>query len=142
MAICRCISNTGKKGWGDTDSFQPIHSVSQETPCSPPGRDSRSPGKGLFVGTQDPNYISTPFPILREQYVGSPLVSGAESLWDSLLLGFATIPELHHHDCDVIGAASVEGLQDDALGPEVGFIQALLDESDCLLVAESIPQTI
>lgn len=66
----------------------------------------------------------------------------AECPWDSLLFRFATIPELHHHDCDVVGAASVEGLQDDALGPEVGFIQALLDESDCLLVAESIPQAV
>lgn len=65
MATYRCISNTGKKGWGDTDSFQPLHSVSQGTPCSSRGRDSRSPGKGLFVGTHDPNYKSHTFSYIK-----------------------------------------------------------------------------
>ena len=63
-----------------------------------------------------------------------------------LIPALATPPgsalELHHHDGDVVGAAAVEGLEDDALGAEVRLVQALADEPDGLLVAESIPQAV
>lgn len=50
--------------------------------------------------------------------------------------------ELHHHDGDVVRAAAVEGLEDDALGTEVRLIQALADEADGLFVTEGVPQAI
>lgn len=50
--------------------------------------------------------------------------------------------ELHHHDGDVVGAAAVERLEDDALGAKVRLIQTLADKPDGLLVAESVPQAI
>ena len=50
--------------------------------------------------------------------------------------------ELHHHDGNVVGAAAVEGLKDDALGAEVRLVQALADEPDGLLVAEGVPQAV
>lgn len=64
----------------------------------------------------------------------------------TLLPSLATPPsstfELHHHDSDVVGAAAVKRLQDDAFGAEVRLVQALANEPDGLLVAESIPQAI
>lgn len=63
-----------------------------------------------------------------------------------LLPGLATPPsstfKLHHHDGDVVGAAAVERLEDDALGAKMRLIQTLADEPDSLLVAESVPQAI
>jgi len=50
--------------------------------------------------------------------------------------------ELHHHDGDVVGAAAVEWLEDDALGAEVRLVQTLADEPDGLLVAERVPQAV
>lgn len=50
--------------------------------------------------------------------------------------------ELDHHDGDVVGATTVEGLEDDALGAEVRLVQALPDEADGLLVAEGVPQPV
>lgn len=50
--------------------------------------------------------------------------------------------KLHHHDGDVVRAAAVERLQDDALGAEVGLVETLADEAHGLLVAEGIPQAI
>lgn len=131
------------EGLGTTDSFPPLNSVSRGTLCSPPDRDSRSPGKGFCVGTHDPNYNSHTFYYIWENGMSRVLCLGQRRpCRDSLLFRFATISKLHHHDCNIVGAASVEGLQDDAFGPEVRFIQALLDESNCFFITESIPQTI
>lgn len=47
-----------------------------------------------------------------------------------------------NHDSDIVGAAAVEGLEDDALGTEMGLIQPLPDEADRLLVAEGVPQAV
>lgn len=64
----------------------------------------------------------------------------------ALLSHLATAPstafELHHHDSDVVGAAAVERLEDDALGAKVGLIQALANEPDSLLIAERVPQAV
>lgn len=54
----------------------------------------------------------------------------------------ATLFEFNHHDCDVVWAATVIRLQDDALGAEMWLIEALTDEAHGLLVTEGIPQTI
>lgn len=63
-----------------------------------------------------------------------------------LLASLVTAPsstfELHHHDSDVVGAATVERLEDNAFGAEVRLVQTLANEPDSLLVAESIPQAI
>lgn len=50
--------------------------------------------------------------------------------------------ELHHHDGDVIRAASVERLEDDALGAEVRLVQTLTDEPHRLFVTECVPQAV
>lgn len=63
-----------------------------------------------------------------------------------LLPSLATPPsstfELHHHDSDVVGAATVERLEDNAFGAEVRLVQTLANKPDSLLVAESIPEAI
>lgn len=60
-----------------------------------------------------------------------------------LLPSFATPPsatfELHHHDSDVVRAATVERLEDDAFGAKVRLVKALANEPNGLLVAERIP---
>lgn len=70
----------------------------------------------------------------------------SSKLEPDLIPALATPPgsalELHHHDGDVVGAAAVERLEDDALGAEVRLVQALADEPDGLLVAESVPQAV
>lgn len=50
--------------------------------------------------------------------------------------------KLYHHDGDVVRAATVERLQDDALGAEVGLVKTLADKPHGLLVAEGVPQAI
>lgn len=50
--------------------------------------------------------------------------------------------KLHYHDCDVVGTATVERLQNDAFGAEVRLVQTLADEADGLLVAKCIPQAV
>lgn len=50
--------------------------------------------------------------------------------------------ELDHHDSDVVRTTTVEGLQDDALGAKVRFVQSFPDEADRLLVAEGVPQAV
>lgn len=69
-------------------------------------------------------------------------VSSKLHLLPSLAAPPSSTFELHHHDSDVVGAAAVEGLQDDALGAKVRLVQTLADEPDGLLVAESVPQAI
>lgn len=50
--------------------------------------------------------------------------------------------EFDHHDSDVVGTTTVEGLEDDALGAKMRLIQALPDEADGLFVAEGVPQPV
>lgn len=50
--------------------------------------------------------------------------------------------ELHHHDGDVVGAAAVEGLKDDALSTKVRLIESLADKPNGLLIAEGVPQSV
>lgn len=73
MATYRCISNTGKKGWGDTDSFQPTVSARELLAHHVVGIQGRQ-GRGSLLGHMILIINPTPFPILREQYVKSPLV--------------------------------------------------------------------
>lgn len=50
--------------------------------------------------------------------------------------------EFDHHDSDVVGTTTVEGLEDDALGAEMRLVQTLPDETDGLFVAEGVPQPV
>lgn len=50
--------------------------------------------------------------------------------------------KLHHHDCDVVRAATVERLEDDAFGAKVRLVQTLAHKPHCLLVAEGVPQAV
>lgn len=63
-----------------------------------------------------------------------------------LIPGLAAPPssalKLDHHDGDVVGATTVEGLEDYALGTEVGLVQTLAHEPHRLLVAEGVPQPV
>lgn len=46
------------------------------------------------------------------------------------------------HYSDVVRAAAVVGLEDDALGAKMGLVQPRADEAHRLLVAERVPQAI
>lgn len=59
---------------------------------------------------------------------------------DLLLAGFAF--KLHHHDCDVVRATTIEGLEHDTFGTKVRLIQSFPDEANGLLVAEGVPQAV
>lgn len=59
---------------------------------------------------------------------------------DLLLAGLAL--KLHHHDCDVVRATTIEGLEDDTLGTKVRLVQSFPDEANGLLVAEGVPQAV
>lgn len=57
-----------------------------------------------------------------------------------LLTGLAF--KLDHHDGDVVGATTIEGLEDDALGAEMRLVQSFPDEANRLLIAEGVPQAV
>lgn len=67
-------------------------------------------------------------------------ISLMESCSHLVLAGLAF--EFDHHDGDVVGTTTVEGLEDDALGAEMRLVQALPDEADGLFVAEGVPQPV
>lgn len=74
MATYRCISNTGKKGWGtQTLSSPPTVSARELLAHHVVGIQGRQ-GRGSLLGHTILIINPTPFPILREQYVESPLV--------------------------------------------------------------------
>lgn len=69
MATYRCISNTGKKGWGDTDCFHPSTVSARELLAHHVVGIQGRQGRGSLLGHTILIINPTPFPILREQTV-------------------------------------------------------------------------